>query len=271
MSDLSPWGSQENVPPSTAKDPLTNDEPTSSPALPTSGSQYGSKPRKPPTITPRSFTRFFTPKSSMKRGGRIGASRKALRDITAAASNRRDRGTSAKDVLQVFDDESNGITETSKRRKRKIPKSEDVTPDRSSPLKRIRNQSLELSENGFENEDLESGEEAEEENLSQAGFWRRRNAYKLHNISQSKYRGGLGRDLRREIGTYGRMSRSCTLNPTVGGSKDWQHDTTNFFSKPEDVHICKNVAVPTENSVPFCTASCNSEHSTGLIPVLCKY
>jgi WD40 repeat protein len=41
---------------------------------------------------------------------------------------------------------------------------------------------------------------------------------------------------------------------------EWQHETANFFTRPDDGHSCVNVT-PTEPqlAIPFCTASCNSE------------
>jgi len=243
-------GSQENFAPSTA---ISEDgeEPASSPMLPVLGSQQSNKPRKPPTITPRSFTRFFTPKSSLERGGRIGASRQALRDITASASNRRGRRIATKDSIQIFDEGLGSRIEASKRRKRKVQDSADVTPDRSSPLKRIRNQSLEISEDGSDAEDEDSQGEDEE-------LLRQRDFKVVDPIIPSSYRRSLGRDLRREIGTYGRIMKARPLDRDIGGSKDWQRETTNFFSGPEDIHSCHNVATPVDLTIPFCTASCNS-------------
>jgi hypothetical protein len=45
------------------------------------------KPRRPPTVTPRTFTRFFTPRSSQE-SPKISTSRDALRTITNSAMNR---------------------------------------------------------------------------------------------------------------------------------------------------------------------------------------
>lgn len=251
MEDLTPLGSQENRNLGTAIS-ANGEEPTSSPVLPISGSQNSSKPRKAPTITPRSFTRFFTPKSSLERGGRIGASRQALRDITATASNRRRQRSQAKNSIELLEEGINDEADVLKRPKRKRSAPKEITPDRSSPLKRICNQSLEIFEDSSDAEF-----EEEEGRVPHRG----NRCFKVVDpFLASGYRSGLGRDLRREIGVYGRIRKARSLNQGFGGLKDWQGETANFFSRPEDIHICHNVAVPTDHTIPFCTASCNSEY-----------
>lgn len=252
MEDQTPLGSQEYLLSSRATS-TSGENLGSSPVLPTLDKQHGSKPRKAPTITPRTFTRFFTPKSSLERGGRIGASRQALRDITASASNRKRRRTPTKDTIQIFREDGEGVVGDSKRRKRKIPDSPDVTPDRSSPLKRIRNQSLEVSEDeGSDTGTIESRDYVEDPLRKYRGKPR-----STERIIGSNYRGGQGRCLRREIGIHGRKSEPWCLSGGI--SKDWQQETTNFSTRPEDTHICMNVATPSEHTIPFCTASCNSK------------
>lgn len=258
MENIPYLGSQENFPSSTALS-TDGEEPTSSPVLPLAGKQHGSKQRKPPTITPRSFTRFFTPKSSLERGGRIGASREALRDITAQASNRRRRRTPTKDTIQLYDEGSKDTADTAARKRRKLD-SVDVTPERSSPLKRIRNQSLETSDEESDADQAASGDEIQKI-LEKTHRPCRRILKAADPILDSGYRHGLGRDLRREIGAFGRSITSRSSTRGFGGSKDWEHETANFCTRPEDVHICYNVAMPSDHSIPFCTASCNSESS----------
>jgi len=257
MENFTPLGSQENIPSSTAVS-TDGGEPTSSPILTLSGKHDGSRERKPPTITPRSFTRFFTPKSSLERGGRISASRQALRDITAQASNRRGRRTPTKDTVQIYDENLKGTAGATTRKKRKILDSVDATPERSSPLKRIRNQSLDLSEGDSDADQSESGDEVQKI-LQRNRRSPRRNQKTVDPILGSGYRSDLGRDLRREIGAYGRITR-CRSLTNLGGTRDWQHETGNFHTRPEDLHLCHNVAMPSDHSIPFCTASCNSEY-----------
>jgi len=120
----------------------TPDENANSLPTPSASSQKSeSRPKQLPTVTPRRFKRFFTPRSSLKRNVKIGASRQVLRDITAGDSNRRSVGrrqSFSKDVIRIFEDQSESFNSASKKRKRGIPVSPDTTPDNSSPLKRIR-------------------------------------------------------------------------------------------------------------------------------------
>ena len=263
MEDQTPLGSQE-IPPSSYATSTSGENLDSSPVLPTLGKQHGSKPRKAPTITPRSFTRFFTPKSSLERGGRIGASRQALRDITASASNRKRRRTPTKDTIQIFQDDGEGAQGGSKRRKRKIPDFQGVTPDRSSPLKRIRNQSLGISEDEVSDTGtIESRDDAEDP-IRRSG----RQSKSIEHIIGSNYRSSQGQHLRREIGINSKGSENRCLAHIHGMSKVWQRETTNFSTRLEDAYVCMNVGAPSEHTIPFCTASCNSKFQLTVICIL---
>ena len=258
MENQTPQGSQEQENPLSSCATSPNEEDLcSSPVLPSLSKRHGSKPRKPPTITPRSFTRFFTPKSSLERGGRIGASRQALRDITASASNRKGRRTPTKDTVQVLTEDGQGTVRGS-RRKRKIPDPVDETPDRSSPLKRIRNQSLDISEDDDSDTGIIESRNDLEEPLQTYG----RQPKSIERIIGSKYRGGQGRYLRREIGASGRASVNRRLSDGIGFAEEWQHETTKFSTRPKDAYVSMNVATPSDHTIPFCTASCNSKSQT---------
>ena len=152
----------------------------------------------------------------------------------------------------------------SKRRKRKISDSPDATPDRSSQLKRIRNQSLDISEDESDAENIELGED-ERDTSEIAGRQQRQSVGRVEPIVSSRYRSGAGRDLRREIGSFGKITKARSLNQGFVRSREWQHETSKFFSKPEDVHICDNIAMPSDHTIPFCTASCNSECRSSLL------
>lgn len=129
-------------------------EPQLSSPLRPLGSQGSDKPKRKPTVTPRTFTRFFTPRSSLRRGRKIGASRQILRDITASGSNRKGifgRRRQVDDKVQTLEeegekDDDDGFADVSKKRKRYRPLSPETTPDLSSPLKRMRSQSFEIPE-----------------------------------------------------------------------------------------------------------------------------
>lgn len=125
---------------------------SSSPIRPLSG-RGSEKPKRKPTVTPRTFTRFFTPRSSLGRNGKIGKSRKILRDITESGSNRNGgsgRRRHVDDKIRSLEEGDDGDEEEfldiPQKRKRYQPISPEPTPDLSSPLKRMRSQSLEILE-----------------------------------------------------------------------------------------------------------------------------
>ena len=255
MEDRTPCASQENISSSRAAS-IDNENPTSSPVLPPARKQDGSKRRKAPTITPRSFTRFFTPKSSLERGGRIGASRQALRDITASASNRVGRQTPTNDSTRGLEEETSRTDGLLRRRKRKIHDSLNTTPERSSPLKRIRNQSLEVPEDDGSGQG--SGDDTGYHSPT-LGRLDGKSTTIIEPVVRSKYRGPQGRKLRQEIGAYGVITKARSFKHQLAGAKEWQYETTNFFTKPDDTYVCMNVAAQADNTIPFSIASCNSK------------
>ena len=250
----------------------------SSPSLPALGNQVTSKPKKRPTVTPRTFTRFFTPRSSLGRGKKISASRQALRDITGTGSNRKASHrqlAAGKHVPQVFEDEDVGFSDILGSRKRRIPASPNSTPDRSSPLKRkcghlggdSEHENYHKDKTDHEQEVLDS-EGAEDG----ASFWKLADLVKP--VTRARLGGPVGRVLRRElnISSNFRCTRAITYcNTSESGypgtqfcpllrRSGWQSETANFLSEPEDTYLCTNVATtPMERTIPFCTASCNSK------------
>ena len=257
MVEHTPAASQESVPSITADSTIVSDF-DSPPVLPNLDKPKPTKPRRPPTITPRSFTRFFTPKSSLEKDGRYGASRQALREITTSAVNRRARRSPGKDAILICED----VCPEAKRgekRKRRTPYSQDTPPDLSSPLKRIRNHSLELSE-----EDNSEDGAVEISNLVQkvcgAHTSRRARRQRVSSpILESKHFNLLGSDLQREIG--GQVHKRGVFNASHDScfSRTWQYQTTKFVTEPEDTYVSINVTAPSDYTIPFCSASCNSE------------
>lgn len=245
---------------------LTPDEnPTSSPLLPSR--QSTGKRKQPPTVTPKRFTRFFTPRSSLGQGTKISASRQALRDITVSGANPKGtarRRTSTKDSIRVYNEEDNEFLDISRKRVKREPASPDTTPDRSSPLKRIRKQSLGLSDE--DGTDIEASASEEDSSHDIAGKKIRPNRTRLRfvePIACSRQRGPLGRLLRQETGDTSRRYS------TVGyGSGDWQNETANFMTAPEDTHACLNPTNPQEATIPFCATSCNSKLGTFIGPIM---
>lgn len=171
--------------------------PPSSPLLPLASSQCSEKPKKGPNVTPRTFKRFFTPKSSLSRDSKVGASRQALRDITASASNRPQRALAVKDAIRSNEDIKGAFPEISKKkRKRQHPISPDTTPDRSSPLKRLKLPSSDIFA-GIEGGRIDSEDELNDSEKECSGGKPR-----PINPVQSNLRGRLGWSLSRELGGF---------------------------------------------------------------------
>ena len=121
----------------------------------TSGRDGTSRRRQLPTVTPRRFKKFFTPRSSLRRNVKVSAARQALRDITTGDSNRKNLGRRRSpkvDEVQVFQDGNDTRLHSSRKRKRLHPHTPDPTPELSSPLKRSRGISIEHSDSATEAE-----------------------------------------------------------------------------------------------------------------------
>ncbi len=256
---LSSQGSLNRIPDSTP-----DENPTSSPLLPSR--QSTGKRKQPPTVTPKRFTRFFTPRSSLEQGAKIGASRRALRDITASGANRKGtarRRTSTKDSIPTFNEENTEAVKISRKRIKKEPVSPGTTPDRSSPLKRIRKQSLGLSDDDCT--DVEDPASKEDSSDIALGRKTRANHTRLHfdePIAYSRQRGPLGRLLRQETGDISRGYETVDY-----GNGDWQNETANFMTRPKDTYAYLNLTNPQEPTIPFCATSCNSKPRTMFSPI----
>ena len=182
-----------------------------------SGRADTSRPKQLPTVTPRRFKRFFTPRSSLRRNVKISASRQALRDITAGDTNRKPLGrqrSSKVDTIQIFEDE-NALSETSSRkRKRGFPATPDATPELSSPLKRCRPQSGE-----------ESDTESEDELRSGSTSPRKRNGIGRHTLENARpivrwrQSGFSAQKLQQECGGLGRTEARVELQCGAGESE----------------------------------------------------
>ena len=101
------------------------------------------RPKAKPTVTPRSFRRFFTPRTSHGQGQKLGGTRNALSDITSTGNSRLNRVSKRrsprKDSIRIFDEDENpelGSNNLQSNRKRALCSPDSSPP--SSPLKRLR-------------------------------------------------------------------------------------------------------------------------------------
>lgn len=213
-----------------------------------------SRPKKPPPITPRRFTKFFTPRPR-KAAQAVRTSRKALRSITGSSLNirapQRHRATDELDVdsLPTIDEEESLQTS----RKRKYSAYSATPSIASSPIKaagflsssqETRSRLEDCSRSLWEAEEAETELEdsfdgsSDEEDSIPAPM---RIPYRSISTSASILSTRItGQRFRRE----------------VGNSHAWQDGAAGFVSRPEDVYECNSAA---RNAIlPFCVASCNT-------------
>ncbi|KAF1999925.1 WD40 repeat-like protein [Amniculicola lignicola CBS 123094] len=221
----------------------------SSPPQPVS-SVGGRKVRKPPPITPKRFTRFFTPRNS--RHGASDAklrssSARQLQDITRTAVNRnphsKTRTTPRKTVNFAEDMEEQGVkTPQFQDRKRKGPYlSPESSPAQSSPSKRPRYMTPPSFSILEDEPPLPKDPEANvDEELSAPVFptaiRRLRGMGSASRILQRSFGGslGIGRGFARDHSTFP------------------QDQTANFYSSSSDFHQLSRT------SPPICVTGCNN-------------
>ncbi|KAK3373882.1 WD40-repeat-containing domain protein [Lasiosphaeria ovina] len=225
----------------------------------------GSRERRNPSITPRKFRRFFTPRSRVS--SNPSAVRTALRDLTAPALNRCQTPSSPLKPISeelTFDDLPSLHDAQQRPKRRKV---QHDTPDRlpsylpspldSSPallptpeLRRGPQSPIRsLQARRSAQDDLDMYDSASEDNEDEEAP-----------VDQTSYktpiplhRRGLGGQLlQRMTGSLSRANDRALLHPVA----DWRSETANFYTKPEDAHSCtSHEGAP--RSIPFCTASCN--------------
>ncbi|PSN66020.1 WD repeat-containing protein-like protein [Corynespora cassiicola Philippines] len=211
----------------------------SSPPAPMPSVLASRKPKRPPPITPKRFTRFFTPRSSVHgSSSALGSSGRQLQDITRAAVNRRNananqRSTPRKTVnfADVISGDENAVTtpQMASRKRKSAYMSPETSPAQSSPSKRTKY----ISPTPFEI--LEDAPEAEVPAVYPAP------------IRRLKSMGTISRTLERSFGgslAIGRgfLSDHCT---------SWESQTADFYSSSDDIHELPNGATP------FCSSPSN--------------
>ncbi|KAI4187317.1 MAG: hypothetical protein L6R41_002892 [Letrouitia leprolyta] len=238
--------SQDSV--STAVSADTSGDENTSPVT-SSGKSNNGRRKAQPTVTPRTFTRFFTPRSSAPRSSKDGASRKALKQISSNRNQDGQQPTPAESLSIVLEDENGLGVET--RRKRKISSS-DVGVLGSSPLKRVST----VAGDPFQSSDVEydSGPDGDDEEGGATSVGANVPLSTLEPIRRPTQRGPVGKLFSREMGSG--AARQVQL--PVCNVSDWQYETADFYSTPDDSHLCDKLGDPTKNALPFCSSSCNT-------------
>ncbi|KAI9824996.1 MAG: hypothetical protein M1819_000625 [Sarea resinae] len=232
------------------------DDLPSSPLAPRKGNgDYSRKPKGRPAVTPNSFRRFFTPRSSLRHSDRVSASRRALQDITSPAINR-DGSVQSKTARSgvLFPDinfggDENGLPVLSSGTKRKPLLTPETSPI-SSPPKRARFTPPTILEDEDSDAETERGTSPGPSNIVLES--QTKPTVKLP-IRQAGCGGVNGRILQRSLGNWG-YARQLERLDHCG---NWQDETANFYSLPDDTHLCRDPET-SNTALPFCSASCNT-------------
>ncbi|KAF2733592.1 WD repeat-containing protein-like protein [Polyplosphaeria fusca] len=197
------------------------------------------KPKKPPPITPKRFTRFFTPRSSVHGPSSSSASQgnsgRQLQELTRTALNRRNNARSTPRKTVKFEDAMAGQevhTPQVQSRKRKLAyPSPESSPAHSSPSKRSR-YALAPPISILE----------DEHPINPTPIRRLKSLGSTSRILQRSFGGSLA------VGR-GFVQDHCSL---------WHDQMAEFYSGPDDYHKLQ------QRGPPLCTASCNT---TSLVAV----
>ncbi|KAK4103904.1 WD40 repeat-like protein [Parathielavia hyrcaniae] len=224
------------------------------------------KERRNPSITPRKFQRFFTPRSRVS--SRPSAARKALCDLTAPALNRCQTPSSPlKPIHEELAVPHHQHSHRGKRRKfnHSTPEKQpnhlpsplnsspllstaDLRPALRSPIQSLR--SRQALQDGVYRDDDVSDDDQEEPRPTVAEL---KKPVPLH-------RRGLGAQLVQRMTGAMRFASERALDCPVA---DWRTETADFQSRPEDVHFSSShEGAP--RAIPFCTATC---HKNSLVAV----
>ncbi|OQE27800.1 hypothetical protein PENSTE_c004G03167 [Penicillium steckii] len=239
--------------------PPSSQEIPSSPPSVASEAGGGRRQRKPPTVTPRSFRRFFTPRSLLNSGNNgspIRSNRQALRALNSPAVNRLGpaftRSSKSGSVRNAYDGLPEDLMRTPSR-KRKHSFSSAASPLQSSPLKKVRVRSPvgdEVEQRPMIR-DIDPTVRGRFVDRAPASPPKRRPVSPINRSQVLQTSGSL---FMRTV--KGSRANRLTLRSTTGAG--WQDITSDFHSRPEDRHSCASQASEGSMALPFCSASCNT-------------
>ncbi|PYH91711.1 WD domain protein [Aspergillus ellipticus CBS 707.79] len=235
--------------------------PPSFPELPSSPPSIASdvgfrrKLKKPPPVTPRSFRKFFTPRSMLSSGSNassVRTNRQALKALSSPAVNRLGPAFTRTSKPAEHRPEASDLTRTPTR-KRKFSFSSIGSPLQSSPLRkvRVRNAIQDEEEVEVPVRDIEVNTKSHEDDpRSSPAAEPPRQVAPVRRSQALQTSGALY--MRSVMG-----SRANRVTRRANSGAGWQDLTSNFYSRSTDSHTC------TSNTgdrfvLPFCTASCNT-------------
>ncbi|KAH8696660.1 WD repeat protein [Talaromyces proteolyticus] len=237
--------------------------PSSPPSI-VSEAGYRRKPKRPPPVTPRSFRKFFTPRSSLNSTGNgVYTSRQALKELGSTSLNR--RGPAFMKAAKTHSTD-HGILKSpflepakTPSRKRKLSFSSSGSPPQSSPLRKVR-----LTTAVYENRGTDKADKTVNDIYIPVSPERilspRRSIQKqlfsttppAQPLRRSKALATSGGLCLRSVS--GRMNR-LTLRSNYGSG--WQDQASNFSSRPDDHHQSINISGD-RLALPVCIAPCKT-------------
>ncbi|CBF86271.1 hypothetical protein AN2148.2 [Aspergillus nidulans FGSC A4] len=212
------------------------------------------KPKKPPPVTPRSFRRFFTPRSlqDSSLGNAVRTSRQALMALSSPAVNRLGPAfTRTLKAAMSIPEPTDHFQTPSK--KRKLSVSSVVSPLQSSPTRRIRVRGL-----------LDDDEEVEVpvKDIHVGAGIRVNEAKPAPPIKPSTKVSPVRRS--KALQTSGALfmrsvmgTRASRVTMRANSGTGWQDLTSTFYSRADDAHTCTSSSGD-RLALPFCTAACNT-------------
>ncbi len=133
----SPTPADDMEPPSSQDFPARDEFLNSSPPRPSTYKQNGRKERRDPSVTPRKFRKFFTPRSHGHFP--ISSARQALHDITAPTLNRNASQSSPLRPFRSLDGSDDSPVEFPRQlKRRKIFHTPESSPDRGPKVRGFR-------------------------------------------------------------------------------------------------------------------------------------
>ncbi|KAI1367515.1 WD40-repeat-containing domain protein [Xylaria arbuscula] len=211
--------------------------------------------RKDPSITPRKFKRFFTPRSRVP--SQTSPARKALHDLGASTINQRYQTPAPSSPLKpLFEEEELELPPSRLSKRRKIQHTPESSPIRPSPIGTSHHfeagllspiRSLSSSQ-----EICESDDDYSDDEISKPSYPPKR-------LLPLVNRGVSGQLAQRELGGLPRAGHAYMSYPAA----DWRIDTASFYSQPHDAHNCTSHEGPGQ-CIPFCTATC---HRSGMVAI----
>ena len=235
----------------------------SSPMGPPPSSITSSKPKKAPSITPRRFTRFFTPVSTLSARSRSSKSGQKLRDITKSANNRNSLDGLPQPKLNPGLDHLEDIQFETPRKRRKIlptpesspaqPLSSPCRPSSYAPPGRVYH--VDAADDDDDDDDscmsVDEDEDGDSHDVDEPQVLPLPPPQPIRRLRQN---GANSRLLHRSFGGSRTLNRGRQLDHCA----DWRSQTADFYSRPEDCHSFRGAALP------FCVTPC---HTNSLIAI----